>query len=143
MARFTGPLGLCFLLVFCVAAGCAGAKQPDRNDLLHRRFVLESVDGAAFSSSVKTPDIEFNENFRVSGQMCNRYTGQGELANGVLTVRQMASTKMLCVDQELNALEQLFGVMLREGAAIDLSGTTLTLRQGGHVLVFTLRDWVH
>ncbi len=68
---------LSFLLLPAVgfAAGCASAKSPTQAALLHRRFVLESIDGIPFASATRTPDIEFNEGFRVSGQICNRYMG--------------------------------------------------------------------
>ena len=136
-----------FLAVLCLpvflTAACAGAKAPTRDELLHRRFVLTSVDGVPQAASPITPDIEFNEGFRVSGRMCNRYAGQGKLENGLLTVGQMISTKMLCTDDALNRLDGLLAAMLAAGARADLSGGTLTLRQGGHTLVFTARDWVH
>ncbi len=54
----------------------------------------------------------------------------------------MASTKMLCPDDALNRFETLFSGMLAAGARIDLSDNKLTLRQGDHVLVYTIRDWV-
>lgn len=131
-------LSVCAMF-FC---GCAGAKAPSREDLMHRRFVLSEVDGKAFSGAERVPDIAFDENFRVYGAVCNRYMGQGELAGDVLTVRQAASTKMLCGDDELNNLETLFHQMLQAGAKIDLSDASLTLRQGGRALTYTLRDWI-
>lgn len=131
---------LCF--TFLLAAGCAGSKNMNQKDLLHHRFVLESIDGVPFESSVRTPDIEFGEGFRVYGGICNRYTGQGELADNVLTVKQMASTKMLCADDKLNKFEGQFAQMLSAGAEIAIEGNTLTLKQGGHVLVYKLADWV-
>jgi heat shock protein HslJ len=132
---------LCFFLFAPVflAAACAGAKAPAPDDLVHRRFVLVSVDGLPFAAS-KAPDIAFNEGFRVSGQICNRYMGQGKLEGGVLAVAQMASTKMLCADGALNRFEARFAAMLTAGAEADLSGGILTLRQGGHVLVYAATD---
>lgn len=138
MNRFlqTALFSLCFLAV----AGCAGGKAPAQADLLHRRFVLESVDGQPFVSKQSAPDIEFGENFRVYGRVCNRYTGQGELSGGVLTVKQMASTKMLCLEEALNAFEHQFAQMLAAGAAVDLSGNRLTLKGDGRVLVYRLQN---
>ncbi len=132
------------LLAFAVllTAACAGAKSPAMADLQHRGFVLVSVDGAPFTGYEKTPDIEFGQDFRVSGQVCNRYFGQGVLENGILTVGQMASTKMMCAEDALNRLEDLLAQMLVSGAEVSLADNTLTLRQGGHELVFTARDWV-
>ena len=130
---------LALLLSLFVVVACAAVRPPAISDLEHRRFVLASMDGATFSAS-RTPDIAFAEGFRVSGQMCNRYMGQGVLDKGVLTVSQMASTKMFCMDAALNTVEEVFSSMLIAGAQADLSGDTLTLSQGGHVLVFTAAD---
>lgn len=127
---------------FLCLAACAGAGTPVPADLQHHRFVLESVDGNPFVSVTGAPDIEFNQDLRVSGRICNRYAGQAVLENGILTVSRMASTKMLCPDPDLNSLESLFISMLMAGAQVELSGNTLTLRQGGHVLVYRLHDWV-
>lgn len=118
------------------------ARSVSRDDLLHRHFVLISADGVDFSAKEKVPDLEFGEDFRVLGAVCNRFMGQGELESGTLTVKQMASTKMMCLDPELNALEQQFAGMLEAGAVIDFDGKILTLRQGGHTLIYELRDWV-
>ncbi|MCC8194967.1 MAG: META domain-containing protein [Deltaproteobacteria bacterium] len=129
------------VLLTVLAVACANAKAPAQADLLHRRFVLATVDGDPFPA-MNPPDIEFNEGFRVSGRICNRYTGLGTLENGVLTVGQMATTKMLCPDDTLNRFETMFAAMLAAGVKVDLEDDRLRLSQGGHVLVFTARDWV-
>ena len=142
-----------FLAVLCMAAlllAACGAKNaaPDqasgvnKQDLLHHAFVLAGINGKPFVKKERLPTLEFTEGFRVSGAMCNRFTGQGELENGVLTVRQMASTRMLCADQELNRLESDFSNMLMDGATVTLSGKTLTLGREGYVLEFILHDVV-
>lgn len=140
MTRFAACLTfLCLPLLF---VACAAATFPSAGDLLHRRFVLESLDGKPFTSSMGAPDIEFNEGFRLSGRICNRYSGQASLENGLLLAPHMAMTKMLCPDEALNDFETLFGSMLGTGAQVTFSGNTLTLRQGTHVLVYKSADWV-
>ena len=131
-----------FGIAFClVVTGCMEAKGPNKSDLLHRNFEIISVDGKIFSDTMsRKPNLEFNEGFRISGGICNRFTAQAELKDSVLFARQMASTKMFCPDPELNTLESTFATMLMEGATITLDGNTLTLRQSGHTLVYTLRD---
>ncbi|CAK7028811.1 MAG: Heat shock protein HslJ [Desulfovibrio sp.] len=124
-----------FLSLFA-AVSCAGGKNMQESDLLHRTFVLETVDGQPFAASLAKPEIAFGENFRVYGQVCNRYTGQGTLTGNVLTVSQMASTKMLCADDALNKLEYEFSQLLMDGMAVELSGDTLSLEGGGRTLTF-------
>lgn len=122
-----------------------GTSSVSEQDLLHHNFVLVSVDGKEFKSS-KTPNLEFNEGFRMAGSACNRLLGQAKLANNTLVVEQMVSTKMLCFETELNELEYLLSNMLQAGVNITLSGEStnkmLTLKQGTHTLVYKLQDFV-
>lgn len=129
------------------AAGTAGAAMPadrtvDKADLLHHRFVLKSADGVGFFGKERVPELDFGEGFRVMGAVCNRFTGDGKLENGTLTVKEMALTRMLCGDPDLNALETRVAAMLEAGAELSFDGRILTLRQGGHILVYELHDRV-
>ena len=133
-----------------VAAGAAASatpaagKTPALEDLLHRRFALSRVNGKEFAIEDRNlhPDIEFNEGFQISGSVCNRYRGPAELKDGRLYAGNLASTMMLCVNPELNELEQLFFAMLRAGADISLTDEGLRLSQGGRVLSYARADWV-
>ena len=131
---------VCLISLFLVGA-CANARTPDRSDLQHRRFVLASVDGEPFSAS-RMPEMTFDENFRITGQMCNRFTGQGILEKGMVKASQMASTRMFCADAALNRVEDIFSAMMTAGSAAEFADNTLTLRQGAHTLVFTAKDRV-
>lgn len=144
MARYNFLFGLVLVgAVLFAAAACASGKSVSREDLQHHRFVLSGVDGKPFSATMGAPDIEFNQDFRVAGSMCNRFMGQGELADNVLTVKQMASSKMFCPDETLNSLEAQLAEMLAAGAQVSLEGDSLTLRQGGRELTYTRKDRVN
>jgi heat shock protein HslJ len=116
------------------------------SDLLHRRFILREANGMSFEGQEKVPSLEFNEGFRLSGAVCNRFSAQGELKDGVLRARQAASTKMLCLDADLNQLESDFYRLLQDGAALELDGKYLRLTgKGGDKpmrLEYEQRDWV-
>ncbi|MFZ4832100.1 heat shock protein HslJ [Rouxiella sp. Mn2063] len=114
-------------------------------DLQHHRYELISVDGEAVNSAQPRPGptIEFGEKMHVSGGMCNRFMGQGELQNSVLTVKQLASTMMLCNDKQLNKWDQLIGEVLANGAKVTLQNNQLTLTQGKHQLVYQTKDLVN
>ena len=129
-------------LVFSLTACSAKNGEVSQLDLLHRNYVLISIDGEPFSIQDHQPNIEFGAGFRVSGAVCNRYTGQGVLKNSVLTVDQMASTKMLCIDPALNQLESDFSNMLMNGVRVSQTANSLTLSHDGRVLLFRIRDWV-
>lgn len=123
-----------------------GAEKAENTLLLHRRFLLLTMNGTSFAEKEKRPSLEFNEGFRISGGICNRFTGMAELANGKLTAKQLASTKMFCTDQELNELETNFALLLANGASLDFDGQKLILRGTAGdkdiELVYELRDLV-
>lgn len=136
------------VLATSVMAGCAGASdsaQLNANQLQHHRFVLQSVDGKPLSAQQNTarlPEISFGENLHVAGAMCNRFMGQGKLTGNTLQVEGMASTRMMCVDTQLNQLDGVISTMLRTGAQVDVAGNQLTLKDNQHTLVYTLADLV-
>jgi heat shock protein HslJ len=121
--------------------------QLTQSDLLHRRFILAQANGLSFTGQDKVPSLEFNEGFRISGAVCNRFTAQAELKDGLLLARQAASTKMLCMDERLNQLESDFFRLLQDGASLELHGKYLRLtgKAGDKPLQleYELRDWVN
>lgn len=131
-------------------AGCGMSENKPVNntlsesDLMHHNFVLQSVDGvAANAQQGKGPSIEFGEKLRVSGSMCNRFFGNGQLDNGVLTVKDLATTRMMCSDPLRNQWDQIIGSVLHNGAKVSLQQQQLTLSDGNHTLIYTLKDWVY
>ncbi|MDL2307169.1 META domain-containing protein [Desulfovibrio sp. OttesenSCG-928-C06] len=118
--------------------GCAKVdtgKTVGSEQLIGKDFHLAAIDGQPFEW--ETPLVmHFDENMRISGNFCNRYVGQATLEDGVLTVKQMASTKMLCIKSQLNEIEQLVPGMLMNGAALSLDGGKLSIRQGEHEVVY-------
>ncbi len=139
------PIALATVLL----TGCGMNKTNQQSnylvasELLHHRFILQSVDGLAVNARPgNVPNIEFGEKMHVSGAMCNRFFGQGQLENGVLTVKNLASTRMMCADPQQNLWDQMIGVILANGAKISLNDQQLTLSGGDHQLVYTLKDWV-
>ncbi|AKG71539.1 MULTISPECIES: heat shock protein HslJ [Serratia] len=138
------PLAMaCALLAGC---GSAQTKQQTvvESDLLHHNFVLQSVDGVAVEAKQGSgPSIEFGEKMNISGSMCNRFFGQGQLENGVLTVKNLATTRMMCADPQRNQWDQTIGTLLANGAKVSLNGQQLTLSGSDHQLVYTLKDWVN
>lgn len=106
--------------------------------LTHQKFVLVQVNEADYvaEQDLPTPTLEFGDDFRVSGRICNNFNGPGELQNDVLSVRAVASTRMLCPDSNLTQLETRFFQMLESGVTLSMDGDRLHLRQGESSLVF-------
>lgn len=136
-------LGLTAATAGCEKQAANQAHTPAMEDLIHHNYVLVSVDGQAYANQERVPHISFNQGFNISGAVCNRFTGQGELVDGIVYLRNAASTKMFCVEEGLNQLETLFHEMLQKGASITLEDQRLTMSQGNHTLVYALKDLVN
>lgn len=146
MNKLLTTLFLLPLLAACAASGAGkGGLVVTEKDLLHHRFVLQSMNGKDMPFAERTPELEFNEGMRISGSACNRFNGPGSLKDSVLTVPNMASTMMMCHEPERNELERQLYTMLREGARLELSdhNRKLTLSGKDTTLVYTVSDWVH
>ena len=129
---------LAVLTAAMVLGGCSSASQHDAQaSLANRNFVLTTVDGQSISAPQgMKPGINFSDEMRVTGVMCNRFFGQGKLEQGRLSVPQLASTRMMCSDPQLNQWEQTLSAVLTRGAEVRLSGMTLTLTGSGHTLEY-------
>ena len=125
----------------CCTAVTQKNQIVSQDMLLHHNFILQSVDGALLKNDRVIPNLAFNEKMYISGSMCNRFMGQGTLENNILKA-QMASTMMMCLEEELNQHEYFLYKMLEEGAELEYSGNMLTLSQGGHVFVYKLKDFI-
>ncbi|MCX8966419.1 META domain-containing protein [Erwinia psidii] len=129
------------ILAAILLSGCGALSgNAGNNPLTDHNYILKSVDGKVVTSPAgMKPGISFSQDMHVSGVMCNRFFGQGKLEHGVLSVPQMASTRMLCIDPELNQWEAIIGKMLVAGATLHQDRKTLTLEGSGHSLVY-VRD---
>lgn len=128
------PLALLVLMV----SGCASNDSGiNAQQLAKHSYTLQSVDGVVVSSEMgKQPEIAISSDLAVSGVMCNRFFGQGELHGNVLTVKQMGSTRMMCGDSQLNRWDGVIGDVLNQGATVKLEQGNLTLTGAGHTLKY-------
>ncbi|OCQ50913.1 Heat shock protein HslJ [Photorhabdus australis subsp. thailandensis] len=135
------PLATATLLLATFQA--SAVENVSIDDLQHHRFVLVSVNGeSAKNQDGRVPTIEFGEKMHVSGSMCNLFMGQGKLKNSVLTVKNLASTQMLCADEKLNKWDYLIGKVLADGVKVTLKNQKLTLSHDDNTLVYKLKDYV-
>jgi len=138
--------------------GDCGSKVetlPTRaEDLRHRRWVLQSVDGIdlvelahtrGFTDDValtKVPELDFGEQNFVSGNTgCNLFHGSAKVVENDLMLTLQASTEVSCAgfsqDLELELL-----LLYRAPLTIDRDGNALILHGGDRELRYALRDWV-
>ncbi|EDV9704323.1 heat shock protein HslJ [Salmonella enterica subsp. enterica] len=136
MKKIVTLVALSFIMTGCVSSGKVSVK---REQLEHHRFVLESVNG----KTVTDPELSFGEDMTVSGKMCNQFTGEGKLSNGELKVKNLAMTRMLCADPQLNALDGTISEVFSKGAQVDLTANQLTLATAETTLMYKLADLAH
>lgn len=139
MKRIITLLAFGALLSGCVSHGVS-KNSVNETQLAQHRFVLETVNGQAVDKGEHPAEIHFDAKMLVSGSMCNRFTGQGKLSEGTLTVKKMAMTRMMCADAQRNALDNVIGKMLNEGAQVDLTDGQLTLTTADQTLIYTQAD---
>lgn len=134
-------MSVALLAAGMILAGCVSTSdvttQPEQ--LQHHRFVLESVNGKNVTGQ-KPMELSFGEDMHISGNMCNQFTGEGKLSDGELKVKNMAMTKMLCTDPQLNQLDKTLSAMLHDGVQVDLTEDQLTLGTSNDSLVYKLAD---
>ena len=94
MKRIITLLAFGVLLSGCVSHGVS-KNSVNETQLAQHRFVLNTVNGQAVEKGEHPADIHFDNKMVVSGSMCNRFTGQGKLSEGTLTVKKMAMTRMM------------------------------------------------
>ncbi|MDI7399121.1 META domain-containing protein, partial [Cronobacter dublinensis] len=84
------------LLAGMALAGCQSTSSSSHitpETLQHHRYVLQTVNGAPLDATRRVPELSFGEKMHVSGSMCNRFMGQGELHGDTLKVKGLASTR--------------------------------------------------
>lgn len=103
----------CFLhFVTVLAVSLVLAQQTQAQDerlgLFGKRWTLTEMEGRKFSAD--QPTIEFDRHQkRVSGSSgCNRLSGAFEIDGSMMMFSRIISTKMACIDVELQRVETTF-----------------------------------
>jgi heat shock protein HslJ len=132
-------------------APSAGSEpaSPLQTGLAHHNFIFKSFDGREVPSTNpdgsrrEPPHLSFSQWPHANGKICNGFRGPVELKGNTLTMKNAASTMMLCVDPIINELESTFYQMMSVGGGAELNQRVLTLTGGGHTLVLELSDYVN
>lgn len=104
-----------------VLAGCGSGSSLEGT-----QWLLVSLGGATPLASTAPPSAEFSAD-EISGSTgCNHYFGAYEVSGTEITIRDLASTEMACMDPEgMMDQEQAFLAALRETANYSLAGDRL------------------
>lgn len=111
------------------------ARYIWEDELFGSAFLLESVNG----ESARTPRpimIRFSDDGEISGRICNSFEGTAEFSTMMFKADGVASTRMMCPDEDLAKLERDFLRNLGYGISYQLSGDELELRRDNMVLIF-------
>jgi heat shock protein HslJ len=149
---YAGSIRVLEMLGRCDAQ--AATPAISLQDLQHRRWVLERIDGMQLGeyaraqgfdgelSALKIPDLDFGDQGFVSGNTgCNQFQGQARVVDNQLILRQLATTAMLCAGFA-GALELQLQQAYRNSPDLTIVASDLILRASGRELYFRSRDWV-
>ncbi len=122
----------CFLNFVVLLAVIHALVQPTpaqhpSSGLFGKTWTLSEMEGRNFSAD--KPNIEFNRDTkRVSGSGgCNRFSGAFEINGARLKFSRLLSTKMACLDAEVQRTETSFLNLLETTTRFQVQGNTLRL----------------
>ena len=113
------------------------------SELSGTAWVLEAFENTDGAVPVAVPGgitLEFQPDGQAGGSGgCNGYGGAYQAQDGVLSFGEIASTLMLCADEDLMGQEQRYFEALRSASAYALNGDRLTITHANGTLSFTRR----
>lgn len=134
-----------FILVTLSACSNILSTQIKPDDLLHRNFVLIRFNDTEIQPHNMQPGIEFGENLYITARMCNYFTGNGNLNNNRLTITNITTSDLPCLDPNYKGLDSTVVNLLQQGVNIsfDKQNQQITLSNDNNILIFKLMDWVY
>lgn len=109
-------------------AGSSGETFPN----ISGTWVLKSLNGQSatdiFKGKIPTMTIDMSENRVFGNGGCNNYTGTFTYAKGILSAPNLASTMMMCMDENQ---ENQFHTVLGQSNKVSLADGVLTLSYNG------------
>ncbi|HCE1506203.1 META domain-containing protein [Vibrio parahaemolyticus] len=137
-------ISLPVLMTACASNG-DDVKEITAQDLQHHNWELVQVDGKniVLDENQKAARLEIGENLTANGNAgCNNFFGQAELKNNQLRIEKMGMTMKMCMEDQMK-IENAMTQTLSNWSDITLTKDGLVLKNAGHELTFTLRDWVN
>lgn len=122
--------------LFCV--GCSSTGTVNSEQLKYTQWQLAKVDGLSVPASYRA-SMSFIEAMQVNGFAgCNKFFGEGELTDSMLTVSKLGKTRKSCGEQ-IDSFEQQLLDTLQQGALLKLEGETLQIN-GESTLTFIAKN---
>lgn len=138
MKRFFIAAVLPLMFTACASIGTNAVSEAD---LQHHHWYLVSINGEAVNPDLRS-DLEIGEHFTINGQAgCNRFFGDANLNDGVLTAANLGTTMMAC-KESTQKVETAVLQTLAQGAKVINKRKQLTLKGETYILVYKLADWM-
>jgi heat shock protein HslJ len=116
------PMALLVLLT-----DCAGNSPEAGSELWGTSWRLVELQGAAALEGVEAT-LEFPESGRVTGNgSCNRFNGSVQVTGSSVMVRQLAATRMACIEPAANRQEADYLKALEASGRYSIQGDVLEL----------------
>lgn len=121
-------LFLGFIALFSLGSCSVKTVQPTQEPPLHGDFQITSFEN--FNDPAANLTINFDSTSKkVSGHSgCNRFFGTYETSGNTLTLKQMASTRMACIDQNISKTEAALLKTFESVKSYSLENNNLRLK---------------
>lgn len=125
-------------LVSMALLSCTSSKKTTMNQsALYQKWDLTTLNGDSINpGSHKDVYIQFSDsaNRAFGSGPCNRFFSQFALSGNKLNLSAIGSTKMACLDEKSNHLEQSFFSTLESADSYKVSGENLQLISNGKIV---------
>lgn len=130
------------LVTFFSLQSCTTSNAPTQEEL-SGYWVLKSLKGEeasdAFKGSIPSLELDFGKLLVYGSAGCNRYTGEFTLKGDVFKASKVATTMMLCIEENK---EDLFVSTLsnEKGLTISVNQEVLSLKDGDTVVIEFIKE---
>jgi heat shock protein HslJ len=115
------------IVFLALLTDCAGNSPAAGSELWGTSWRLVEIQGAAALEGVEAT-LEFPEAGRVSGNgSCNRFSGSVQVTGNSVMVRQLAATRMACIESAANRQELDYLRALEAIGRYSIQGDVLEL----------------
>ncbi|WP_413111742.1 META domain-containing protein [Thaumasiovibrio sp. DFM-14] len=129
-------------LTLLTLAGCSMTSDPTinlANNLANKEWQLAAIDSSPIDPATiqHPPTFMMATNGRISGHGgCNHYFGDTKISNSYMMAPGLATTKMLCIQNEVATIESQLLKALTQGVDVEFSDNDLILVGDDHQFIF-------
>ena len=126
-----------FFILFFLMAGLAAAA--DDGGIAEHRYVLTKINGEPVATDLQV-FVEIDSQFGLAGRICNTFRGPASYQDGILKAGNLASTRSLCLNENLSRLENALLQALRDGVSLIPVPDGIQWRRDDSIWEFALDD---